>query len=154
MATRTAIERFLAEKRLAVVGVSQDPRDFSRSVLKELRGHGYDVVVVHPTARTIDGHACTHRMQEIWPPVRAALLLTRPSVTETVVRDCAEAEVDLVWMHRGSGEGAVSDEAVAYCREHGIDVVPGACPFMFLPRAGFVHRLHGGILALLGRKPH
>jgi hypothetical protein len=46
-------------------------------------------------------------------------------------------------MHRGTGHGAVSEEAVAFCRAHGIVVIAGECPYMFLPRAGFAHRLHG-----------
>ena len=57
-----------------------------------------------------------------------------------------------VWQ-KGAGRGAVSPVAVSYCRDHGIAVVEGACPFMFLPRAGFVHRTHGLLARLFGRHP-
>jgi hypothetical protein len=60
-----------------------------------------------------------------------------------VVRDCAQAGVASVWLHRGAGRGAVSPEAVRFCREHGMSVVAGACPYMHLPRTAFVHRVHG-----------
>jgi hypothetical protein len=32
-------------------------------------------------------------------------------------------------------------------------LVAGACPYMFLPGAGFGHRLHGFVHRLLGRRP-
>jgi hypothetical protein len=46
-------------------------------------------------------------------------------------------------MHRGIGPGAASPAAVAFCRVQGMSVVAGACPYMFLPGSGLVHRLHG-----------
>jgi len=144
---------FLAQRRIALVGVSRDPRDLSRKLFEELRGRGYDVVPVHPTLESVDGVACARRLQEVSPPADGALLMTPPAATDRVVRDCAEAGVSRVWMHRGVGPGAVSPAAVSYCRDHGIAVVTGACPFMFLPRAGLVHRTHGFLARLLGHHP-
>jgi len=144
---------FLGQRRIALVGVSRDPRDLSRSLFRELRGRGYDVVPVHPVLESVDQVACARRLQDVRPPVGGALLMTPPAATDQVVRDCAEAGVRHVWMHRGAGRGAVSPAAVAYCRDHGIAVVEGACPFMFLPGAGFVHRTHGFFARLLGRHP-
>jgi predicted CoA-binding protein len=79
--------------------------------------------------------------------------MTPPAVTAQVVRECAEAGVRRVWMHGGGGQGAVSPEAVAFCRERGIEVVDGECPFMFLPDAGFVHGVHRFFRRLGGRLP-
>ena len=52
-----------------------------------------------------------------------ALVMTRPEASEQVVRDCAEAGVPRVWLHRGIGPGAVSRAAVDFCRLRGIAVV-------------------------------
>jgi len=108
---------------------------------------------VNPNATEILGRRCFSRLQEVNPPVDAALLMTSPEVTEKVVRDCAAAEVRYVWMHRATGKGAVSDKAVAFCRESGMQVVAGQCPFMFLPKAGMVHRFHGFLRKLAGTYP-
>jgi uncharacterized protein len=129
-------EAFLTHRRLAAVGVSRDPRDFSRTVLAELSRRGYDVVPVNPSGGFI------RRVQDIVPPVEAALLMTPPAVTIEVVKDCAEAGVHHVWMHQGIGRGAASPAAIAFCQAHGISVVSGACPLMYLPETGFVHRTH------------
>jgi uncharacterized protein len=144
---------FLDQRRIALVGVSRDPRGLSRTLFRELRGRGYEVLPVHPVLESVDGVPCVRRLQELQPPVDGALLMTPPAVTDDVVRDCAEAGVRRVWMHRGAGRGAVSATAVAYCRERGIAVVEGACPFMFLPGAGLVHRAHGFVARLLRQHP-
>jgi len=144
---------FLAQRRIALVGVSRNPRDMSRSLFRELQKRGYDVVPVHPWLDSVDGVPCAKRVQDVRPPVAGALLMTPPAVTDAVVRDCAEAGIGRVWMHRGAGRGAVSPDAVRFCREHGIAVVDGACPFMLLPGAGLPHRVHGFFARLAGRHP-
>ena len=48
-----------------------------------------------------------------------------------------------MWLFRGvGGQGSVSAEALGVCREHGITVIAGACPLMFLEPTGVVHRVH------------
>lgn len=138
----TQIAEFLAQRRLAMAGVSQQPKDFSRLLFRELRNRGYEVVAVNPAAREIEGNPCYPRVQEIQPPVENVLLMTKPAVTEALVRDCAAAGVKRIWMFRGGGKGAVSDEAIQFCEAQGISVIPGECPYMYLPRTGFIHRLH------------
>lgn len=152
-ATRKQINDFLNERRFAAVGLSRDPKEFSRMLVREFLGRGYDVVPVNPAVTEIDGRQCFANVRDITPPVSAALLLTSPAATDAVVRDCVAAGVTQVWMYRGGGNGAVSPEAVEFCREHGVKVVAGECPFMFLPGTGFPHRLHGLIRRISGTYP-
>jgi predicted CoA-binding protein len=147
------IDDFLAQKRLAMVGISRDPRSFSATLFEELCRRGYDVIPVNPNAPEVLGRRCFARLQNIHPPVDAALLMTSPEITEQVVVDCAETGVHRVWMYRATGKGAVSQAAIAFCQERGIQVVPGQCPYMFLPRAETVHRLHGFLRKITGRYP-
>ena len=138
-----AARDFLAHRRLALVGVSRDSRDFSRIVLAELTRRGYDVVAVNPIGgQGRGGMPFVRRVQDIDPPLEAALLMTPPAVTTEVVKDCAEAGIHHVWMHQGMGRGAASPAAIAFCRAHGISVVSGVCPLMFLPDVGLLHRAH------------
>lgn len=148
-----SIEDFLAQRRIAMIGVSRNPKDFSAVLFDELRKRGYDMVPVNPEAGEVLGLTCFARVQEIQPPVDAALLMTTAEVTDTVVSDCAAAGIRRIWMYRAGGRGAVSAKAVAFCQEHGIQVVPGQCPFMFLPGAGGVHKFHGLIRKITGRYP-
>ncbi len=153
MDERDLINEFLAHKRLAVVGVSRAPRDFSRRLFRDLRNFGYEPIPVNPEAAEIDGVACAARIQQLDPPPSIALLLTRPEVTEQIVRDCREAGVSIVWMYKASGRGAVSQQAIDYCEAYGIRVIPGYCPYMFLQQAGWVHKLHGFFVTLISGRP-
>ena len=108
MSSMQMIQDFLGQKRLAVVGVSRQPKDFSLALFRELRKRGYDAVPVNPEAEQIDEQPCFARLQAVHPPVDGALLMTSPAATDAVVRDCAEAGIRRVWMYRASGAGAVS----------------------------------------------
>jgi predicted CoA-binding protein len=148
-----AIEEFLGQHRLAVAGVSQNPKDFSRTMFHEFLQRGYDAVPVNPGAREIEGLRCYARMQEVSPPVEGVLLMTRPEVTEQVVRDCAAAGVKRIWMYRATGKGAVSSEAVEFCEANGMSVIAGECPFMFFPDGPWFHRFHGMVRKIAGSYP-
>lgn len=147
------INDFLAQKRIAMVGISHDTHELSVMLFKELSKRGYDVVPVNPKLPAVLGRKCFARVQDIEPPVDAALLMTSPQVTETVVQDCAEAGIHRVWMYRGGGQGAVSVNAIEFCRQHSISVVPGECPYMFLPQSGGIHGFHGFLRKLFGSYP-
>lgn len=153
MTSMQLIQDFLGQRRLAVVGVSRQPRDFSLALFRELRKRGYDAVPVNQEAEGIDKQPCFARVQSVNPPVDGALLMTSPQVTEKVVRDCAEAGIKRVWMYRAGGTGAVSPAAVTYWAEHGIAVIPGECPFMFFKGSGWFHRLHGMVRKITGADP-
>ena len=146
--TRQLIEQFLRAKRLAVVGVSRNPRDFTTALFREFLRRGYDAVPVNPNAAQVAGRACVARLQDIQPPVEAALLLTRPEVTARVMQDCAEAGTRLVWMLRSADPAATE-----FYRQHGMGVIVGYCPFMFLPEGAWFHRFHGFFMKLTGAYP-
>jgi len=153
--TKQQVDDFLALKRLAVVGVSRDPKHFSYLLWQELRQRHYEAIPVNPNTAELDGQRCYARVQDIEPPVEGALVMTPSSATAQVVRDCVEAGVGHVWMHRGAGggAGAVEPAAVALCEEHGIELVAGHCPYMFLPGTPFFHGVHGFFRKLTGGYP-
>jgi predicted CoA-binding protein len=42
------IEDFLAQKRISMIGVSRNPKDFSAALFEELRKRGYEVIPINP----------------------------------------------------------------------------------------------------------
>lgn len=136
---------FLALDRLAVVGASDDERQFGNVVLRALRDHGIDAAAVHPTARTVAGAEAHPDLASVPGRVDGVIVMVPAAHAVEVVRDCARLGIGHVWLFKGlGGAGALSDEAVAECERHGIEVVAGACPLMFLEPVGFVHRIHRG----------
>jgi predicted CoA-binding protein len=153
--TKRQIDDFLALKRLAVVGVSRDPKHFSYTIWQELRQRRYQAVPVNPNTNQLDGQRCYANVRDIQPPVEGAVIMTPARTTESIVRDCLDAGIKHVWMHRGAGggAGAVSRAAVELCEANGIDVVAGYCPYMFLPGTPFFHGLHAFGKKLTGSYP-
>ena len=65
------IDDFLGLKRLLVVGVSRNPKDFTRTLFRELRERGYDAIPIHPEASEMDGVRCFAHVAEVAPPAVA-----------------------------------------------------------------------------------
>src|SRR3954453_14127404 len=133
-----AASAFLANKRIAVTGVSRKPKDHgANTVFNRLRDRGYEVFAVNPNTDQVEDALSYHDLKSIPGGVDAVVIATAPSRAEDTMRECAELGVDQVWMHRGPGAGSVSKSATDYGREHGITVIDGGCPCMFGPTADF-----------------
>ena len=140
--SREAAAEFLANKRVAVTGVSRTPKTHgSNTVYRRLRDRGYEVFAVNPNADTVEGDPAYQDLKSIPGGVQAVVIGTRPELAEGTMRECAELGITQVWMHRGPGAGSVSDAATAYGRQHGITVIDGGCPLWFAPVSDFGHKI-------------
>ena len=149
---KEAAAAFLANKRVAVTGVSRTPKTHgSNTVYKRLRDRGYDVFAVNPNASEVEGDPSFKDLRSIPGGVEAVVIATRPEFAENTMRECAELGIEHVWMHWGAGGSSVSEAATVYGREHGITVIDGGCPLMFGPTADFGHKVLRRALA--GRVP-
>jgi predicted CoA-binding protein len=149
----TPVERFLAGKRIAVAGVSRSGDQPANSICRKLLGAGYEVFQVNPKTEWVDGARCYSSLAAIPGGVDGVVAATHPRDTVGVVRECAKLGVPRVWMHRSFGQGSVSEEAVALCREEGIEVIAGGCPMMFCPPVDLGHRCMRWVLKLAGGLP-
>lgn len=132
----------MAQKRLAFVGASRDSKEFSANVYRQLRDRGYELFPVNPNADEIEGDTCYHSVTELPEGVDGAIVMVPAERSAGIVEECIEHDIPRVWLHKGAGPSSVSDDAVALCREHGIEVVDGACPMMFAEPVGWFHRVH------------
>jgi uncharacterized protein len=99
-ASLEVIDDFLAQKRIAIAGISRDSASDSMRLLEELVRRGHDVVPVNRKMPQVQGRRCFARMQDLQPPVDAVLVMTPSEVTESIVNDCAAAGIRRVWMYR------------------------------------------------------
>lgn len=143
MPDRSTIADFLAQKHVAVVGVSRHEKDFSRAVYRRLKGGGRTLYPVTASGEgEIEGDRSYASLAEISHPLDGVIVMVSADRSADVVRDAITAQVPRVWLHKGSGPGAVSDEAVQLCRESGMPVIDGACPLMFDEPVKGIHRMH------------
>jgi uncharacterized protein len=141
-AIKDAAFEFLANKRVAVTGVSRTPKTHgSNNVYRRLRERGYDVFAVNPNTQEVEGDRSYPDLNSIPGGVEAVVIGTRPELAEDTMHECAALGIKHVWMHRGPGAGSVSAAATDYGRQHGITVIDGGCPLMFEPTADFGHKI-------------
>jgi predicted CoA-binding protein len=151
MIEQTTVDSFLAQSRIAVVGASDEKQNFGGAVLRALRDHGYDAVGVNPKTTTAAGVPCWPDLARVPGPVDGVIVMVPAESSADVVRAAIARGVTQVWLFRGiGGRGAVTEEAVALCREHDVNVVEGACPLMFLEPVGLAHRVHRSVRRMKG----
>jgi len=149
-----AASAFLAKKRIAVTGVSRNPKGHgSNIVYRRLRDRGYDVFAVNPNADEVEGDRCFSDLRAIPGGVEAVVVGTRPEHASDTMRECAELGIQHVWMHRAFGTGSVSPEAAGEGRRLGIAVIDGGCPLKFHPTADTGHKLMRLVCTLSGNVP-
>ena len=155
MAFEDLASDFLAQKRIAVAGLSRTEQATGNAIYKALRNKGYTVFAVHPGADVIEGDTCYRTLKAIPDGVDGVFVVTRPEVSAQVMHDAVEAGVPRVWMHYnalfGAKTSSVSKEAVAYGREHGVTVIDGGCPMMFFDVG---HKCMRWILGRMGKLPN
>jgi uncharacterized protein len=154
LSVKEAATAFLANKRIAVTGVSRKPQGHGGNVVyNRLRDRGYDVFAVNPNADRVEGDPCYHDLKSIPGGVDAVVIATAPDAAEATMRECAELGITHTWMHRSFGKGSVCDAATVYGREHGITVIDGGCPLMFQPTADFGHKVMRFVFTRSGKVP-
>jgi len=151
------VKDFLAQKKIAVVGVSDKRETGCNMSYKKFKETGYQVYAVNPRISTFDGDPCYPDLKSLPEKPEAVFILASPNVTDIIVQQCVDLGVKYVWMHcmMGTKPGlatsmsSVSPEAVRMCRENGIAVIPGTCPNQFLkPDVG--HGMMRGLWRVFG----
>ena len=152
----TKINDFLAQKRIAVAGVSRNKsrHPAGNLIFRRLKDTGHEVFAINPHMPMFEGDRCYPDLKSIPGGVDGVVIITRPKTTEQIVRECADAGVRRVWMHSSAAQGSsVSAAAAEFCVQHDISVIAGACPMMYGPGVDFGHTCMRWILKLSGGLP-
>ncbi len=136
----TLVQSFLAQKKIAIAGVSDKRETGCNAAYHRFKGAGYTVFAVNPRLTTFEGAPCFPDLKSIPEKPDAVFILTNPKVAEQIVQQCVELGIRHVWMHclmgtkpgLGQGMTSVSPSAVQMCHDNGIEVIPGACPNQYL----------------------
>lgn len=151
---KEAAARFLANKRIAVTGVSRTPASHGANVVYcRLRDRGYTVFAVNPNAPEVEGDRAFPNLTSIPGRVDAVVIGTSSERSEATMREVVDLGIKWVWMHRAFGKGSVCDDATVFGREHGVTVIDGGCPLMFAPTSDPMHRFARLVSRMTGKVP-
>ena len=149
MNTMQDITDFMAQKTLAVAGMSRDEKSFSAAAAKELRAKGYTLYPVNPNATSIGGEKCYPSLAALPAKVGGVLVFTPPSQTEKVVREAAAAGIRRIWIQ----QGAQSDAALRFCANNKLPAVSRQCILMYAEPVSSIHAFHRWVKKLFGGMP-
>ncbi|MGB8212395.1 MAG: CoA-binding protein [Anaerolineales bacterium] len=146
----TLVKDFLAQKKIAVIGVSDKRETGCNMGYKKFKEAGYQVYAVNPHITTFEGDPCYPDLKSLPEKPEAVFILANPKVTDLIVQQCVDLGVKHVWMHcmmgtkpgLGTGTSSVSPDAVRLCRENDIAVIPGTCPNQFIQPDFFHGMMH------------
>lgn len=143
----TRIQDFTGGKRIALAGASRSPNKFGNAAYKELKARGYEVLLIHPEAREIDGATCYPNLAALPDKVDGMLVSVPPSRSEKLLREAASVGVRNVWLQAG----AETPELLALGQELGLNVVSGKCILMYAPPVRSFHWWHRTFCRLTGQ---
>lgn len=153
MTLNEAAKDFLAQPRIAIIGVSRRRNHVTRFIFRKLHTANREIIPVNPAATEIQGLRCYPDLRSIPGGVSAVLVVTPASAAADVVRECAALGIKRVWLHRSLGAGSASEEAVQLAREANLTLIPAGCPMMFLESADLGHKCFRWCLRAIGRLP-
>ena len=149
MTSKKIVDEFLAQNKIAVVGVSRKKTKFGNAIYKELKQKSYNVFPINPHITTFEGDACYPDLLSLPEKVDAVIINVPPAQTEKVVREAKQAGINKVWLQQGSQ----SEVAEKFCEENGIDCVSNECILMFAQPSAFIHRAHRWVWGVLSKLP-
>ena len=97
----SVVERLLAAKRVAVVGMSDDPMRPSNGIGGYLAANGYDVVPVNPNHEMVSGKKCYASLKDVPGKIDLVNVFRRPQFCDEVVRDAIAVGAKGVWLQSG-----------------------------------------------------
>lgn len=120
------IKEFIAQKKFAVVGATDNPEKYGNQITKNLKNRGYEVYPVNPRLKTVEGMKCYATLSEL--PVKADVVdfVVPPATTEAILKECLALGLDRIWLQPGSE----SETAIRYCQENNLKVVHDVCVMM------------------------
>lgn len=145
------VNDFLAQKRIAISGLSRSKDSGAGGIYLKLRQKGYQVFALHPEAESLHGDTCYKTLSAIPGGVDAVFIMNSPDISETIVDEAIALGVKRVWMHNNTLMGSsASEAAVERCNQAGVSVIAVGCPMMFV-EPDFFHGCMRGFIRLTGK---
>jgi predicted CoA-binding protein len=120
------IKEFMAQKKFAVIGATDNPEKYGNQIVKNLKNRGYEVYPVNPKLKELEGLQCYASVTDVPVKVDVVDFVVPPAVTEEILKQCKDLGLDRIWLQPGSE----SEKAINYCTENKMKVVHSVCVMM------------------------
>jgi predicted CoA-binding protein len=148
MTSKALIEDFIAQKSLAIVGVSRAGNKFGNGIYRELKTKGYSLFILHPKAAQLEGVPAYKDFSSLPEKVGGVIVNIKPQQAETIVRAASAAGITRIWLQQGSS----SQAAIDFCNQNGVSLVHDECILMYAVGTS-IHGFHRWLWKLFGKAP-
>ena len=140
---------FFEKKKIAIAGVSRDPKKFSTLVFRELKEKGFDVYPINPNVDTIHGFTCYQSVSELPVDVASLLLVTPKAQTLDLLKEAVSKGFRNIWIQQMSE----TQDTIAYAKSQNLNLITKQCILMYAePVKGF-HKFHRTVKQIFGLLP-
>ncbi len=120
------IKEFIAQKKFAVIGATDNPAKYGNQIFKNLKKRGYEVYPVSARIKELEGVKCYTCLSDIPVKVDVVDFVVPPEVTCNFLKECKKLGLTRIWLQPGSE----NQDAIKYCYENGLKVVHDVCVMM------------------------
>ncbi|WP_078391069.1 CoA-binding protein [Shouchella patagoniensis] len=111
------------KKRIAVVGLSDNPDRTSYMVSEAMQRAGYTIIPVNPNTDVVLGEKSYASLKDIEGTVDMVNVFRRSEYLPDIAKETVEQGIDSFWAQLG----VVNEEAYHYLKEHGVETVMDRC---------------------------
>ena len=148
-ATKASIDSFLSFKKIAIAGVSRDPKKFGHVVFKQLREKGFEVFPINPGTDNIAGVPCFRSVSALPLSVHSLVIITPKKQTRDVVAEAMSKGIDNIWIQQMSD----TPEAIELTKAHTINLITTESILRHTAPGTGIDKYHRSIMKLFGRYP-
>jgi uncharacterized protein len=110
-------------KRIAVVGLSDNPERTSYMVSKAMQDSGYEIIPVNPAVAEVLGVKAVKALKDIEGHVDIVNVFRRSEFLPEIAKEFAEIDADIFWAQLG----VENEEAYNFLKEKGHTVIMNRC---------------------------
>ncbi|MBN1596732.1 MAG: CoA-binding protein [Bacteroidales bacterium] len=147
--SRKQVNDFFKNKKIAIAGVSRNPKKFGHRTFKELSEKGYTILPINPEADAIDNVKCYKRVEDLPGDIESLLILTPKEKTDEILRSAIKKGIKNIWVQQMSN----TDETLKIAEEYQKEIITGKCIYMFTEPVAGVHRFHRTLVKIFGGLP-
>ncbi|MCA0148197.1 MULTISPECIES: CoA-binding protein [Rossellomorea] len=110
-------------KRIAVIGLSDNPERTSYMVSKAMQDQGYEIIPVNPTIESALGVKAVSTLKEIEGPVDIVNVFRRSEFLPEIAEEFDQIDSNVFWAQLG----VMNEEAYRFLKERGYTVIMDRC---------------------------
>lgn len=143
------VQSFLEPKKLAIAGVSRNPKKFGRVVYEHLKKREFQVFGINPNSDSINGDPCYKTIADLPEEALNLYIVTPKAQTKDVIQAAIDRGMKNIWIQQSSE----TTEAIELAQRNEVNLIYKECIFKFAEPVTGPHKFHKFISKLFGTYP-